>query len=32
MWVLALTGYGLLSLGGLALSARKLATPAAGER
>jgi ABC-type transport system involved in multi-copper enzyme maturation permease subunit len=32
MWVLALTGYGLLSLGGLALAARKLATPAAGER
>jgi hypothetical protein len=32
MWVLALTGYMLLSLGGLALAARKLRTPAAGER
>lgn len=32
MWVLALIGYGLLSLGGLALSARRLATPAVGER
>jgi ABC-type transport system involved in multi-copper enzyme maturation permease subunit len=32
MWALALAGYTLLSLGGLALAARKLATPAAGER
>ena len=32
MWVLALAGYALLSLGGLALAARRLSTPAAGER
>ena len=32
MWVLSLIGYGILSLGGLALAARRLATPAAGER
>lgn len=32
MWSLALAGYTILSLGGLALSARRLATPAAGER
>jgi hypothetical protein len=32
MWVLALGGYALLSLGGLALAARRLSTPAAGER
>ncbi len=32
MWVLALIGYGLLSLGGLTLAARRLATPAREER
>ena len=32
MWVLSLFGYGALSIGGLALASRKLATPAAGER
>lgn len=33
MWVLALVGYGLLSVGGLAVAARKLATPSVdGER
>ena len=32
MWVLSLIGYGALSIGGLALASRKLATPAAGER
>jgi ABC-2 type transport system permease protein len=32
MWSLALAGYALLSIGGLALAARKLATPSAGER
>lgn len=32
MWALALAGYGLLSLGGLALAARQLATPAREER
>jgi ABC-type transport system involved in multi-copper enzyme maturation permease subunit len=32
MWLLSLLGYGALSLGGLALASRKLATPAAGER
>jgi hypothetical protein len=32
MWALALGGYLLLSLGGLALAARRLTTPAAGER
>jgi ABC-type transport system involved in multi-copper enzyme maturation permease subunit len=32
MWALALGGYALLSLGGLALAARRLSTPAAGER
>jgi hypothetical protein len=32
MWALALAGYGLLSLGGLALAARRLATPASEER
>jgi ABC-type transport system involved in multi-copper enzyme maturation permease subunit len=32
MWSLALGGYVLLSLGGLALAARRLSTPAAGER
>ena len=32
MWVLSLLGYGVLSIGGLALASRKLATPAAGER
>jgi ABC-type transport system involved in multi-copper enzyme maturation permease subunit len=32
MWVLSLIGYGVLSIGGLALASRKLATPAAGER
>ena len=32
MWALALVGYGLLSLGGLALAARRLATPAREER
>jgi ABC-type transport system involved in multi-copper enzyme maturation permease subunit len=32
MWVLALVGYSALSLGGLALAARKLRTPAATER
>jgi ABC-type transport system involved in multi-copper enzyme maturation permease subunit len=31
MWSLALGGYALLSLGGLALAARRLATPSAGE-
>ena len=32
MWVLSLIGYGALSIGGLALASRRLATPAAGER
>ena len=32
MWALALVGYAILSLGGLALSARRLATPAQEER
>jgi ABC-type transport system involved in multi-copper enzyme maturation permease subunit len=32
MWALALGGYALLSLGGLTLAARRLSTPAAGER
>lgn len=32
MWALALGGYLLVSLGGLALAARRLSTPAAGER
>jgi ABC-type transport system involved in multi-copper enzyme maturation permease subunit len=32
MWILSLLGYGALSLGGLALASRRLATPAAGER
>ena len=32
MWALALFGYGALSIGGLALASRRLATPAAGER
>ena len=32
MWALALLGYGALSIGGLALASRRLATPAAGER
>ncbi|MGH9036403.1 MAG: ABC transporter permease, partial [Acidimicrobiia bacterium] len=32
MWVLALLGYGALSLGGLTLAARRLATPAREER
>ena len=32
MWALSLAGFALLSFGGLALAARKLATPAAGER
>lgn len=32
MWALALAGYALLSLGGLALAARRLATPAREER
>ena len=32
MWSLALAGYALLSVGGLALASRKLATPSAGER
>jgi ABC-type transport system involved in multi-copper enzyme maturation permease subunit len=32
MWALALAGYGLLSLGGLTLAARRLATPAREER
>jgi len=32
MWALSLIGYGVLSIGGLALASRKLATPAAGER
>ena len=33
MWVLSLVGYGLLSLGGLTLASRRLATPSpAGER
>ncbi|MCA1843893.1 MAG: hypothetical protein LC792_12060, partial [Actinobacteria bacterium] len=32
LWSLALAGYALLSAGGLALAARKLATPSAGER
>ena len=32
MWALALVGYALLSLGGLALAARRLATPAREER
>jgi ABC-type transport system involved in multi-copper enzyme maturation permease subunit len=32
MWALALGGYGLLSAGGLTVAARRLSTPAAGER
>jgi ABC-type transport system involved in multi-copper enzyme maturation permease subunit len=32
MWALSLTGYALLSIGGLALASRRLRTPAAGER
>lgn len=32
MWALSLLGYSVLSLGGLALAARRLATPAEGER
>jgi len=32
MWILSLLGYGALSLGGLALASRRLATPSAGER
>jgi ABC-type transport system involved in multi-copper enzyme maturation permease subunit len=32
MWALSLIGYGILSIGGLALASRKLATPTAGER
>ncbi|HEV7864897.1 MAG TPA: ABC transporter permease, partial [Acidimicrobiia bacterium] len=32
MWALALAGYLLLSLGGLTVAARRLRTPAAGER
>ena len=32
IWVLALAGYGILSLGGLTLAARRLATPAREER
>jgi ABC-type transport system involved in multi-copper enzyme maturation permease subunit len=32
MWALSLLGYAILSVGGLALASRRLATPAAGER
>jgi hypothetical protein len=32
IWAMALAGYALLSVGGLTLAARRLATPAAGER
>ena len=32
MWSLALIVYAVLSIGGLALASRRLATPAAGER
>lgn len=32
MWILSLIGYGILSIGGLALASRRLATPAVGER